>query len=138
MSKSELENLRENFAALEAAYVKAAAELAVRDAGGNPALLVSHVAAAGRARLNRNGVVVVEYRRGGSWLEGEEFLRHLRSDETLKKAFASNSIPSATLKAPVASNPFRKGSSFNLTKQMELSRSDPALAVRLKAEAAAS
>ncbi|MFA7307045.1 MAG: hypothetical protein WC026_10275 [Hyphomicrobium sp.] len=138
MSKSELESLRENFAALEAAHVKADAELAVRNAGGNPALLVSHVAAAGRARLNRNGVVTVEYRRGSAWLDGEEFLRHLRSDETLKKAFAPNSTPSAALKAPAAPNPFRKGASFNLTKQMELSRSDPALAARLRAEAAAS
>lgn len=135
MPKTEIDTIREHFAALEAAYVKADAELAVRNAGGNPMLLVPHLTAAGRARLNRNGRFDAEYLRGNSWLTSDEFIEHLRADETLKKAFVTKPTSGNRPKAPVGSNPFRKGASFNLTRQMAIERADPALAAKLKSEA---
>lgn len=47
---------------------------------------------------------------------------------------ASNFGGSSTA-TPIADNPFKKGKSFNLTKQMQILRTDKELAERLKAEA---
>jgi len=136
MPKTEIDTIREQFAALEAAYVKAEAELAVRDASGSPFLLVPHLAAVGRARLNRNDKFVVEYQRGSAWLSADEFIEHLKADETLRKAFAKPTTdPNSSL--PKVRNPYKKGPAFNLTEQMRLQRENPNLAASLKAAAEA-
>lgn len=134
MPKTEIDRIREHFAALEAAFVKANAELAVRDAGGSPFLLVPHLAAVGRARLNRNDKFVVEYQRGSDWLSADEFIEHLKADETLRKAFGKPTTDPLPNKSKQR-NPYKKGPAFNLTDQMRLEKTNPLLAARLKSEA---